>query len=367
MEMYKDKHHETMRQSKPSGTLSGRSVRTGKRSNDLRRHLLLLITFLFTVCSTMGTFAAAPALSRNCLSMSVGQQARLSVSGTKRAVKWRSNNRSVASVDQTGIVTAQKKGTAVISATVGRKKMNCSVTVKKNHSVNAMNRARRAVSADFSYTDRPGRTLIYTGIDTLDYLAEALVREIGINGKWSDEQIIKKIYTYMSKHFYYVKDRSFQRMAPVCYYNTDDLSGKIAAFRQITQQAAARGKIRYTDKFTTETWVAIGSADEKNREKERKVVFDEISPHIRTHEGVCNNHADVFSVLCAHLGIESGIAGGSAGGITHTWSWARLGGRKYYFDIGNSIHYFHSTGKVTYSCFRMKKKKMKSYRFRTEY
>ena len=46
-------------------------------------------------------------------------------------VKWKSNKRSVAVVDEKGLVTAVKNGTAVITATVDGVSKTCEVTVKK--------------------------------------------------------------------------------------------------------------------------------------------------------------------------------------------------------------------------------------------
>ena len=50
--------------------------------------------------------------------------------GTKKKIKWKSSRPSVASVNQKGKVYAKKKGTATITASVGKKKLKCKVKVQ---------------------------------------------------------------------------------------------------------------------------------------------------------------------------------------------------------------------------------------------
>ena len=52
-------------------------------------------------------------------------------SGTKGKITWTSSKKSVATVSSKGVVKAKKKGTAVIAAKYGKKKLTCKVTVKQ--------------------------------------------------------------------------------------------------------------------------------------------------------------------------------------------------------------------------------------------
>ena len=63
-----------------------------------------------------------------------GESVKLSVSGAK-GVKWKSSNVNTATVSKKGIVTAKKGGSAKITATVGKKKYSCKVTIKKKPAV----------------------------------------------------------------------------------------------------------------------------------------------------------------------------------------------------------------------------------------
>lgn len=61
----------------------------------------------------------------------VGKTLKLKVTGTKTKVYWSSSNKKVAKVDQKGKVSAIKAGKAKIIAKVGKKKLTCTVIVRK--------------------------------------------------------------------------------------------------------------------------------------------------------------------------------------------------------------------------------------------
>ncbi len=82
-----------------------------------------------------------PKLSESELSGVVGDTFKLSVSDTKRKVKFYSKDKSVATVGLTGgKVTLQGEGATVVYAKVGNKKYNCTVTVKPDHFWNSIGR-----------------------------------------------------------------------------------------------------------------------------------------------------------------------------------------------------------------------------------
>lgn len=71
-------------------------------------------------------------LSKSSVSLYRKKKLRLSVTSTsKNPPKWKSNKKSVATVDQKGLVTAVKHGTAIITVTVDGVSKTCEVTVKK--------------------------------------------------------------------------------------------------------------------------------------------------------------------------------------------------------------------------------------------
>lgn len=72
-----------------------------------------------------------PKLNKKKVTLYVGKTVRLKVKNAKKKVKWSSSKKSVATVSKTGKVKAKKKGKAVITAKVAKKKLKCTVTVKE--------------------------------------------------------------------------------------------------------------------------------------------------------------------------------------------------------------------------------------------
>lgn len=71
-------------------------------------------------------------LSKRSVSLYRNRKVRLTVKSTSNSTpKWKSNKRSVATVEQNGVVTAVKNGSAVITVTVDGVSKSCEVTVKK--------------------------------------------------------------------------------------------------------------------------------------------------------------------------------------------------------------------------------------------
>ena len=89
-----------------------------KKQIVLATTLALLLSSLYCPESQA---AAKPKLSKNKLTLTVGKTAKLKVKNYKGTVKWSSNKKKTATVSKKGVVTAKKKGTAVITAKAGKK------------------------------------------------------------------------------------------------------------------------------------------------------------------------------------------------------------------------------------------------------
>lgn len=71
-------------------------------------------------------------LSRHSATLYRRQKIRLAVQSTsKSSPKWKSNKKSIATVDEHGVVTAVKNGTATITVSVDGVSQSCEITVKK--------------------------------------------------------------------------------------------------------------------------------------------------------------------------------------------------------------------------------------------
>lgn len=95
---------------------------------------LFIVSIVFIAAAGgMGNVYAKgqPCLNIREISLARGQTAAMSVKNTGKKVSWKSSDKRVASVSKTGKIKAKKKGTAVITATVAKKKYRCKVTVSE--------------------------------------------------------------------------------------------------------------------------------------------------------------------------------------------------------------------------------------------
>lgn len=97
----------------------------------MRKILNVFMVLMLVFAMAVPAQAATVKLNKKTVTVYVGKTTKLKVSGTKSKVKWSSSNKKVATVNNKGIVTGKKKGTATITATVNKKKYKCKVTVKK--------------------------------------------------------------------------------------------------------------------------------------------------------------------------------------------------------------------------------------------
>ncbi len=93
--------------------------------------LILALTMTFSMPASVSA-ASGASLNKTKATVSVGRYVKLKVQNTKKSVTWSSNKPSVAKVSKKGKVTGVKKGTATITAKVGKRKLKCTVKVKPN-------------------------------------------------------------------------------------------------------------------------------------------------------------------------------------------------------------------------------------------
>ena len=108
-----------------------------KKAKKVSLVLIGFVLFITLMC-TVGQAKAEAAMKLNAKSKTiyVGRTYTLKVVKTKKAVKWKSSQKSVATVSKKGVVKGIKAGKAVITAQIGKKVLKCNVTVRNNVSVN---------------------------------------------------------------------------------------------------------------------------------------------------------------------------------------------------------------------------------------
>lgn len=95
------------------------------------KKILILMSFIlvFSTFSSITSVQAA-SISKTKVILLSGQSISLKVKGKSGKIKWSSSKKSVATVNSKGLVKAKKKGTAKITAKIGKKKYTCKVTVQ---------------------------------------------------------------------------------------------------------------------------------------------------------------------------------------------------------------------------------------------
>ncbi len=91
--------------------------------------------------------AATIKISQKSITLEVGNSTKLKLLGTSKKATWTTSNKSIATVSNAGKVTAIKKGSTKITATLNKKKYICNITVKDNPDIK--NAPFNAKEADF--------------------------------------------------------------------------------------------------------------------------------------------------------------------------------------------------------------------------
>ena len=73
----------------------------------------------------------SPSINKKSAPLEIGDTLDLDINGALMDIKWYSSNTTIASVDNFGVVTALKEGTAIIVGKCNGKKYKCTVTVTK--------------------------------------------------------------------------------------------------------------------------------------------------------------------------------------------------------------------------------------------
>ena len=96
-----------------------------------KKLFMMLLVCLLVSMAVMPISASAAKLNKKSITLNVGKTYTLKTAGIKGKITWSSNKKSIATVSSKGVVKAVKKGTAVITAKYGKKKLTCKVTVKQ--------------------------------------------------------------------------------------------------------------------------------------------------------------------------------------------------------------------------------------------
>ena len=91
---------------------------------------LTILCLIFIILCIPVSADAKTKMNKTKITISVGKKYKLSLSGVKKGIVWKTNNKKIATVSKNGTVSGKKKGTATITAKVKKRSYKCKVTVK---------------------------------------------------------------------------------------------------------------------------------------------------------------------------------------------------------------------------------------------
>lgn len=101
-----------------------------KTNNHTFKRIVFLVVLFIGLGAMMPVSTQAKArISKNNITIGVGETTKLKVKGAKKKVRWSSSNKAVVTVSKKGKVRARKAGSAKIIAKVGKKRLVCKVKV----------------------------------------------------------------------------------------------------------------------------------------------------------------------------------------------------------------------------------------------
>lgn len=104
------------------------------KKKTLRALFVVTLTILIMFSLTIVAFGSVSKINKTKSTLYAGNSITLSVSGVSKKVKWKSSDKQVVAVKSIGKnkakISAQRKGSAVVTASVNGKKYTCKINVK---------------------------------------------------------------------------------------------------------------------------------------------------------------------------------------------------------------------------------------------
>ena len=108
------------------------------RSRKIQKAMMVFFLMFLMVVFVKADVMAAASVSSNkaTVSIIVGKKKQIRLKGAKGKVVWKTSKKTIATVSQKGVITAKKKGVAIITATTKSQKWSYKVTVKESPAIN---------------------------------------------------------------------------------------------------------------------------------------------------------------------------------------------------------------------------------------
>lgn len=164
-----------------------------KRTGTKIMALLLGLSLGVSGVAMGGTESSAKMkLNKTKYTLRVGKTLKLKVKGTKKKAKWSSSKKKVATVSKKGVVKAKNAGKATITAKVGKKKLQCKITVKKETS-NGNTNSKKVVNKSNEELAKSLEVKAEQAVDgsvlfSIKNKNETIVNYASLTAKWKDAE-----------------------------------------------------------------------------------------------------------------------------------------------------------------------------------
>ncbi len=336
-----------------------------KRTKKGRLYRIFILSMLLSI--GFSTLASARVkktvkISSKSVTINVGSKKTIKLNHAKGKIRYSLNNPKVAAVNQSKnafTISGRKAGKATLKVIYKKQRYTCKITVNAKKKAHSKQKNTGNIPKDEGM--HSARMYTYSDCADIDYMTEVYLQRAGVKPSQSDDQIVQRIYTFLAKNWLYPYEGGYFRGSQIKSFYYDD--PMLDVYEQTTHARKDAGEITLNSKY------ALGEmTDLETGEVVGTVNF--MSDAMLRLVGVCDENSAAFTIMCNHAGIVAGKAGGSVDGVSHAWSWAIVNGKKYYYDPGFAIHTYHSTKKVDYSRYKMKRSAMKKnpkYIFTEEY
>lgn len=176
-----------------------------------------------------------------------------------------------------------------------------------------------------------GRTPIYLGYYDVDYMAEAILKEIPTAGKSSTEQI-RAVYDWIIANCNrYTWDGTY-------YFDESEVSAQgVGAFYESSTKAVKEGRIVLRRELEREAGYSSAGGMVLSYDSNQYIASFAYDM-MMTRTGNCAHYAALLTVLLGHLGFDCRLIPGefvnnNGSSVEHKWNYVLVDGQYYWLDV----------------------------------